>query len=175
MDDQGPSAKRTRLDVARSLLVQVGDEKQEFSVRSDLIMKRSPFFKAAADERRNDPRRPVVLDDDKPATFSAYLKCLHSGAVDADPSDDASLCSVVDVYVLADKLGDLACGNLVIDYLMALYDASYHTDFLGLGGPARPRLRHHGPGLAASPPARRLLRPRSQRRAHREGPGGGDP
>ncbi|KAK5717563.1 hypothetical protein LTR17_016006 [Elasticomyces elasticus] len=117
MADTEPPAKQRKYDFTEHLRVLVGEAKQEFMVHKDLITTRSPFFKAAAAARWNsDPAKDIELPDDKPAVFASYLQCLYMGPVLTEVR------SLVDLYVLADKLGDLTSMNAAVDCIVQFYE-----------------------------------------------------
>ncbi|KAK3642403.1 hypothetical protein LTR56_010756 [Elasticomyces elasticus] len=108
-------AAQVRDDFTEHLRVLVGEEKQEFMVHKDLVITRSPFFKAAVAERWNtDPAKGIELPDDKPTVFASYLQCLYLGTVHTEEDEE----EVYNIYILADKLGDLTSANVVMDFIV---------------------------------------------------------
>ena len=136
----------------------VGEEKQEFVVHKDLIVSRSPFFEAAAAQRwaSSECTQPIELPVDKPNVFADYLHCLYLGRIktpedESDyPSRSAYLVHTLDLYVLADKLGDLTSANIVIDHVMALNKAKLWVPPLTVA-------RHAFEHTAVGSPLRRLF------------------
>ncbi|KAK5679878.1 hypothetical protein LTS10_007826 [Elasticomyces elasticus] len=120
MANEERPAKRTKLDFNDHIRVLVGPSKKEFVVHKDIITRRSPFFKAATLARWNGTR-PIELPDDKPKVFAEYLHCLYVGSYSMDSTrsrtarKETVLIQAIDLYVLADKLGDLETANTVID------------------------------------------------------------
>ncbi|KAK5717564.1 hypothetical protein LTR17_016007 [Elasticomyces elasticus] len=113
MAAESPPAKRVKIDFSESIKVQVGASKKEFSVYRDATTSRSPFFKAAVADRWNVTGLDIAIElpDDKPEVFSNYLQCLYFDTVRHDGVSARAFC---EVYILADKLGDLLSANLVI-------------------------------------------------------------
>lgn len=61
----------------------------------------------------------MKLTDDDPDTLDAYLQCVyHNTAANVDAVDDIRSLSLVRVYVLADKLGDVETANMTIDAII---------------------------------------------------------
>ncbi|KAK5717561.1 hypothetical protein LTR17_016004 [Elasticomyces elasticus] len=126
MANEERPAKRTKLDFNDHIRVLVGPSKKEFVVHKDIITRRSPFFKAATSARWNGTR-PIELPDDKPKVFAEYLHCLYVGELQLDQNVDPenpklTLHLACDVFVVADKLGDLTSMNLIIDAIVAWSD-----------------------------------------------------
>ncbi|KAK4901535.1 hypothetical protein LTR27_001307 [Elasticomyces elasticus] len=123
MADDTPPAKRVKLDFSQHVRVLVGPKKQEFVVHKDVIIPRSGFFKAAVSSRwsAGGDGKSVKLGDEDPLVFAKYLECLYTSTVHMDDavSDQRE---AIELYVLADKLGDLKSANIIIDRIMAWID-----------------------------------------------------
>lgn len=127
-----------RFKFAETLTVRVGldDDAREFLVYSSTIKEHSTFFAAACSERWTSSgtlKGVVNLPDDHPLIFDLYLRCVHTGEVDlddlerfvfsgtdmSDPEErDEAVARFIRLYVLADKLGDCASANMIIDALI---------------------------------------------------------
>ncbi|KAK4958107.1 hypothetical protein LTR10_004532 [Elasticomyces elasticus] len=121
MDEDTRPTKRRKLDFRKTLRVLVGANEEEFMVYEDIITERSPFFAAAAAARWKSTLTPdITLPEDKPGIFSDYLQCLYMGTV---PKDNDHERDVFDLYILADKLGDLKSANTIMDSIIQWYGA----------------------------------------------------
>lgn len=146
--DIGASLTPRRLRFADTItaLVGSGNDAQSFTVYTSSITSRSTFFAAAASERwisSGTTKGAVDLSDDSPLIFDLYLRCLYADKVDLGDVDqyvfaadgleppangipdwwdsrDELLSRIIRLYVLADKLGDCASANLVIDHFVKI-------------------------------------------------------
>ncbi|KAK5724471.1 hypothetical protein LTR15_004516 [Elasticomyces elasticus] len=119
MADTEPPTKRRRVDFSETLCVLVGEDKKAFTVHKDIITTRSPYFSAAASARWNSAsHKDITLAHDKPAIFSEYLQCLYLSIVETDGKLETD---IFDLYLLADKLGDLVSANVVMDCIINWY------------------------------------------------------
>ncbi|KAK5717560.1 hypothetical protein LTR17_016003 [Elasticomyces elasticus] len=88
----------------------------EFSVHKDVVTNQSTCFKAAVGGRWKGSNTPVHLRDDEPNVFADYMKHLYFGELhfmdDGGEPKDAAIRAWIDVYSLADKLGDLTVMNI---------------------------------------------------------------
>lgn len=99
--------------------VLVGEDKEKFYVYPDIICARSPYFDAQI-RRWQKAGDPVTLSYDQPATFDLYLRALYSGrlpAVTVGEMDTDTFKACSELYILADKLGDLTVANSAIDQM----------------------------------------------------------
>lgn len=61
-------------------MVGKGDSSQRFTVHTDVMIKRSEFFRAARDPKwLDDATKPTNLEDEDPEIFSTYLNCMYFG------------------------------------------------------------------------------------------------
>ncbi|KAK4901534.1 hypothetical protein LTR27_001306 [Elasticomyces elasticus] len=121
MDDDTPSASGHDFDFVESLRVLVGESKQEFMVHRDIITHRSAFFAAAVSARwKPVPIKHIELPEDKPHIFADYLHCLYLGTVKFKGKATQDL---ADLYILADKLGDLKGANTIMDRFILCNEA----------------------------------------------------
>ncbi|KAK4901531.1 hypothetical protein LTR27_001303 [Elasticomyces elasticus] len=131
MTDAKPPAKRFKHDFSDHIHVLVGPSKHDFVVHKGLVTKRSSFFKAAMAQRAwmnsKDGAQTVRLPDDKPAVFAYYLQCLYTNTTPEIIRDTDDIASIFDLYILAEKLGDPASANTIID---AIITASDEEDFI---------------------------------------------
>jgi hypothetical protein len=111
------------------VLVGTGELQKRFTLHTDFFIPRFEFFKAARSAAWNtDPLKPSTLDnkDDDPAGFSHYARCVYLNNVDflphAEESTKPHFTSLLRLYILADRLGDLKTANMVIDRLVSYSD-----------------------------------------------------
>ncbi|KAK6433838.1 hypothetical protein LTR95_009989, partial [Oleoguttula sp. CCFEE 5521] len=121
---------------------------EPFPLPRELFLSQSPFLKAAVSSTwTQDPGKPVDLSDHSAETFNDYINCVYLTRVpmpDFTPPEDASddddgptwmptepfVCtrtdfgSLIRIYVLADKLGDLATANIVMDAIVEYASAA---------------------------------------------------
>ncbi|KAK5724473.1 hypothetical protein LTR15_004518 [Elasticomyces elasticus] len=117
MADAEPFPKRAKVDFSESVRVLVGPSKKEFHVHVGALTRRSTFFKAAVAQRwtSEGQAKAVELPEDEPDVFSYYLQCLYFDTVCHDEMVNTSL---LDQYILADKLGDLFSANTIINKII---------------------------------------------------------
>jgi len=106
------------LRFTQTIEVIVGENKTSFFVHPRIIAPKSPFFDAAL-KRWKTAGEPITLSDDEPDVFDGYLKLLYVGNFTTrwDEAEDhaVELRFLFKLCILADKLGDLASADLVID------------------------------------------------------------
>ena len=114
-----------------TVIVGDGERKRSFTVHTSIVTARSTFFTAALAERWSTPNSNIELTEDDPDIFDLYLRCTYTNdAVSfadgpmSHTSDekevDRVLLLLVQMYILADKLGDCASANLVVDAFIDL-------------------------------------------------------
>lgn len=114
----------------------MGKEKTSFTVHKDVVCARSSFFRAACSERwATSPQISIELPEDRADVFNLYLNYVYSDTVEVIrdiPASSDGFPSIeminipqylVDVYILADKLGDLLTANTVVDGMIQHLDA----------------------------------------------------
>nr|OQO26938.1 hypothetical protein B0A51_04186 [Rachicladosporium sp. CCFEE 5018] len=137
-DDEHPKA-----DFSRTFNVIVGSrsEHKTFTLHEDIFFPRSSFFKTARSGAwTTDESRPVDLTDTGIATFNAYLHCVYLSAVPyasehlveveyyaAMRENRAIMAKVVELYILADMLGDITTTNLVMDEIQRRTKPYYYN------------------------------------------------
>ncbi|KAK3642402.1 hypothetical protein LTR56_010755 [Elasticomyces elasticus] len=125
MADDTPPAKRAKLTFSEHIRVLVGPTKQEFMVHKDVITSRSHFCKAATSERWSaSGSQALKLPADDPDVFSGYLRCLYKDFVDIEDISKNQE-QVINIYVLADKLGDATSKNIITDKYAEWSDSAY--------------------------------------------------
>lgn len=109
------------------MIVEVGlpPLSKTFTVHSHRLTARSRFFKSTTAKlwtsgRKED--RKIELPHDNPQDFENYLQCLYQGTLDYEEVDALGIDSLIRLYILADKLGDLHTVNMAIDQLIRLSD-----------------------------------------------------
>lgn len=109
-----------RIDFSEHFRVLVGPEKKAFMVHKDVIMQRLPFFKAAVAKRwsGSDEEKVIELPEDDAEIFGEYLHCVYQDTVTTKISEAGLPPSLVYLYCLVDKLGDLKACNTVLDFLI---------------------------------------------------------
>ncbi|KAK4579959.1 hypothetical protein LTR86_000161 [Recurvomyces mirabilis] len=151
-------AKRARSSFTKSADVLVGKEIERCIVHLDIIQPRSPFFDAAI-KRWKGAETSVVLRDVKPEVFAVHLGCLYHSKIALHDDDDRytnlsptgrTYAKLMDLYHLADSIGDLTTCNMTIDHLIKEISAS---DSL----PPRDLVCRTWTNTADSSPLRRLL------------------
>ncbi|KAK0272965.1 hypothetical protein LTR35_012636 [Friedmanniomyces endolithicus] len=123
-------AKMSRFTFTQTVEVIVGDAETKFFVHLSIIMERSPFFDAAL-TRWKKAGEPTTLADDEPEIFDYYLSLLYAGSYQSHRAGihdgDVDIASLLKVYILADKVGDLTNANQVIDRLYRILWESVPT------------------------------------------------
>ncbi|OQO08934.1 hypothetical protein B0A48_05824 [Cryoendolithus antarcticus] len=118
-----------------------------YTLHTNPFTKRSSFFRAATSRSWRKVNAPIDLTDHDTGTFDGYLDCVYLGGLQAnedehsddedsdedsdvddgnsDDDEDDDLLNMermLDLYILADKLGDLKAASYVIDELVTLSD-----------------------------------------------------
>nr|OQO21009.1 hypothetical protein B0A51_12873 [Rachicladosporium sp. CCFEE 5018] len=130
VDSTPASAKRRRINFetqkAFEVLVGSDDEQKSYTILEDLVVHRSSFLKSARSSAWTSGAKAVDLTDEDTTVFEDYLHCVDSGEVDVASCENGSpdYSHLIRVYILADKLGDLAAANLCIDHLVAMCHAA---------------------------------------------------
>jgi len=105
--------------------VKVGPKKKVFTAPRNVLC-RSPFFKAALSGNWAEGKKALTLPEDRCDTFAIYLQWAVSGQVvisDEESTLDnqwTHFTGLVELYILADKLGEIALQNKVIDEFRAM-------------------------------------------------------
>ncbi|KAK3114353.1 hypothetical protein LTR53_007440 [Teratosphaeriaceae sp. CCFEE 6253] len=124
-EDSKLTACRPVFSKAQLVDIVVGQppETSTFAVHEDIICVRSPFIQAALKRCWVKYRiRTVLLEDDDPDIFNLYLQFVYRQpliGVDVAAQEPGAFDFLTQVYVLADKLGDLTTANQVIDRFVA--------------------------------------------------------
>lgn len=142
--------RNDRYDLTDTFEVTVGiaPSYKSFTVYTEVLIKRSYFFRAARSPPwLKDPTKPTKLIDTKPELFSLYLNCLFFGINSLQQYDDASDSKVIsstgkqlasdrrdlasdrfelliELYVLAEELIDPRTANEVVDEFIRFSDDS---------------------------------------------------
>jgi hypothetical protein len=97
------------------------EQLKRFTLHTDFSIPRSEFFRAARSAVWNKSQKPSILEDDDPEVFANYMRCVYADRLPfaKDPEDSYFEC-LIQLYVLADKLGDLMTANMVMDRLVSL-------------------------------------------------------
>ncbi|KAF2121993.1 hypothetical protein BDV96DRAFT_464214, partial [Lophiotrema nucula] len=105
-----------------------GDETRTFTLPSCVMSKRTAFFrKALSFEWKEAESRAVLLPKEDPEIFNLYLELIFQGHLplrrDPEPEDEDSLIFVIlfELYLLCDRIQDIAAQNLIID---AIFEAT---------------------------------------------------
>lgn len=110
-----------------------------FSLYTAIFTERSEFFRAARKPEwlAADPKKPVDLKDEDSEFFNTYINCVYFGrevlkihAVEwtmCPRSDrahkiDIGFRTLIQIYLLADKLQDLTTANMAIDEIINFSD-----------------------------------------------------
>ena len=116
---------RNRYNFKDTFEVLAGEQpnQQRFIVHRELFVKRSKFLEAASSSRWTcGVNKPVDLTEHEPEIFDSYMQCVYLGSVTApelpNHAGGKALGSLVMLYLLAEKLKDVATTNLVIDEIM---------------------------------------------------------
>ena len=116
-----------RLHVDRFLFeetaeVVVGKDKVKYIIYTDVLCKRSNFFKSAYSKRWSFADKPIQLPDQDPEIFSHYLSCVYGGELRSENEEKSQLMHLAQLYILADALGDLKSANMAIDEFIRYSD-----------------------------------------------------
>ena len=89
-----------------------------------MLADRSTFFEAAFSGRWTDSTesKPIELIDDQPETFNVYLRCAYQGLCKVEWFKAERFLPLFELYILADKLGDLQACNSVVKEIMRYSD-----------------------------------------------------
>lgn len=126
-----------RYDLHSTLDVVVGSE--TFSLHTSIFAERSEFFRAARKPEwlTGDPKKPVDLKDEDAEIFGTYINCVYfeqdvltvyADECDSCPESDryvkanVGFQALVRLYILSDKLQDLATANIAIDEIIRFSD-----------------------------------------------------
>ncbi|KAK6397789.1 hypothetical protein LTR65_005037 [Meristemomyces frigidus] len=126
---EGSPAKRPSFRHKTEVIVGTGASRESFTFHIEVLCARSSFFKAACARWKDG--KPIKLVDDDPETFNRYLQCVYQDKL-PDIGPQGSLDHFVDVYVLADQLGDLQSNNIIIDGLTRISNESGRVPAAGL-------------------------------------------
>ena len=127
-----------RYDLDSTFDVLVGSK--TFSLYTAVFTERSEFFRAARKPEwlAGDPKKPVDLKDEDSELFNTYINCVYFGkevlklhsvectsGTESGGTDKVQLGfrSLIQIYLLADKLQDLATANMAIDEIISFSDA----------------------------------------------------
>lgn len=109
---QQPPPKRVKYTFSDDIEVLVGGQKERFVVHRDILCARSPFFNSACSERWRKSGQSIKLPEDDPDVFNTYLLYAYR---QPSASEDVEYIRYINTYILADKLGDLAAANDIMD------------------------------------------------------------
>ncbi|KAK4579958.1 hypothetical protein LTR86_000160 [Recurvomyces mirabilis] len=111
--------------------VLVGEQQTKFTVHPHVLTSRSPFFDAAL-RRWKEAGEPVVLADEFPEVFNKYMSGVYRGTLVGLESEEGQIATedLFQIYVLADKLGDVNLANEAIDYLKCQLNLGERPDHL---------------------------------------------
>ncbi|KAK1071547.1 hypothetical protein LTR12_016527 [Friedmanniomyces endolithicus] len=120
-DSAARNARMSTSSFTQVIEVMVGKDKTSFFVHPRIIASMSPFFDAAL-KRWKTADEPITLSDDEPHVFDAYLMLLYDGNFTTPWNQlenfGVELRLLLQLYILADKLGDLANADMVINRTM---------------------------------------------------------
>lgn len=129
--DKGPGtrliANRTDYSKSFDVLVGTGASQTRIPVNREVATKRSAFFRAATSTRWTpDPSKPVDLQEHEPEVFRSYIRCIYFAWFDLPPATatretvDKCYEALTKLYILTDKLVDVATGNFVLSKIIRL-------------------------------------------------------
>nr|POF13226.1 hypothetical protein CFP56_10373 [Quercus suber] len=99
--------------------VLVGPEKKLFVVYENIFVARSPYFLVACLTGQK-AKKILVLPSDDPETFNSYIAYACSKALTDETSPE--LLHLIQVYCLANRLGDWQTSNDLMDKMLATRD-----------------------------------------------------
>ncbi|KAI8939495.1 hypothetical protein NX059_003266 [Plenodomus lindquistii] len=112
-------------------------QEQVFAIHESLITSHSPYFKSALSSTHQD--RLVDLPYDDPTIFRYYVHLLYTNKVEASldcisPNTYGynECCNIAKLYVLAEKLQDIASKNAAISAMLAAFEE--RNDAKGIPG-----------------------------------------
>jgi len=167
-----------RYDLTETFDIRVGQEPdhQTFSVHHDVITPRSAHLHALrVEQTTNFPDLPVIVLDEDPEVFAAYLHCVYFGADSlmerialmaeehvyfqgntgigdtGDVAEEPVEKFLINFHLLAGKLVDLMSADMAIDALAALFEKRDKCLTAGLVG-------YVYESTVAASPLRRLIR-----------------
>lgn len=104
------------------MTVLVGSSEKKFTFPRVLLTRRSAFFKAALNgEFKEAKEKTVCLPEVEIEAFATYAQWIYANEIalvgsDEDDKTDAYLdCEAMELYILADLLGDALLQNCIID------------------------------------------------------------
>jgi hypothetical protein len=113
-----------------------------FTLHTTVFTERSEFLRAARKPEwlDNNPNNPVDLEDEDAEVFSTYVNCVYFGPEAPEHYADSimplseltstenevrmveGLQTLIEVYILSDKMQDLVTTNMVIDEVIRFSD-----------------------------------------------------
>ncbi|KAK5166990.1 uncharacterized protein LTR77_007719 [Saxophila tyrrhenica] len=106
--------------------VVVGKERTKFIIHTKVFRARSTFFKSALSTSWNLDQNPVEFVDVDPGHFSKYLTVAYGGTPNPNFEEDQRFLELSDIYILADRLGECTCANLVMDAIIEHVQSPAH-------------------------------------------------
>jgi hypothetical protein len=110
-----------------------GESRRLFTIHEDVITQRSKLLRTARQQKKNWKKsKAIMLKDEDPQVFSAYLHTVYFGVVSLknrtaeDAAGNATRIAsrnkevarfLIDLYLLADKLLDSVTANMAIEIL----------------------------------------------------------
>ncbi|GAB7338110.1 hypothetical protein MBLNU457_4469t1 [Dothideomycetes sp. NU457] len=117
--------QKMRMSFDDMVTIKVGFEEKVFMAPRNVLCQ-SPFFKAALSDTWEDSKEGFTMPEDDVDAFAAYLQWAFSGQVivcdDELTTDIAGVFynRLVELYILADKIHDIALQNKVVDQFQAI-------------------------------------------------------
>lgn len=112
----------------------VGPQQKRFTIHKHIISARSTFFESAFSGRWTEASnsKTIELPEHDVNIFDIYLRCVYNNNVkiraeidilgDNDNKHAALEKQLIRAWILADKLGDVAAANLLIDEMISHSD-----------------------------------------------------
>jgi hypothetical protein len=105
-----------------------------YSLHRDLLFERCPYFKRCFDGRFKEAKeKKAVLKDESPETFDEVLRWIYGGVV-SKPRNDENFMSLINAYILADRLCIEELKNSIVTELCHCHRDYSPTDFTTTSG-----------------------------------------
>ncbi|KAM0717911.1 hypothetical protein Q7P37_006243 [Cladosporium fusiforme] len=132
--DEQPAKRFSVCNPTEMVAILVGPQEERFIIHKDLIAAKSKFFQAACSKRwKEGQEKTVRLPEVEGSVFKAYFTWVYSNTVDISSGDhtkeqdqDAQEL-IIDLYILADIIDDLALRMHTLRLMVTLDKCWHHT------------------------------------------------
>ena len=105
-----------------------------YALHRDLLFERCPYFKKCFDGRFKEAKeKKAVLKDESPDVFDGVLRWIYGGVV-SKPRNNKDFMSLINAYILADRLCIEELKNSIVTELCRCHDHYSASDFTATSG-----------------------------------------